>query len=218
MIKKIVIFSGAALLAMSLTACNDENADQETINESTQETPAETGQTESDDPVAVEEPDESTGVAQNNNVHDEQKQMAMEVLNELVENAEKGIVYQLSDGFKVGESSRDEIVEAIGEPQEQLDSFDFYHGSMGNASYQIAYDENEMMKEARYFGTNVERQTNLGGITRDDLLEHIGEPVEERDMPATGETNIIYHIADYELQFVMAEDGSTDHVNLLERQ
>lgn len=222
MIKKIGIFSGAVLLAVSLAACNnaiEENADQESVNEPVQETPAETEQTESvDDQDATEKPDKGTGNEEKNDVDDEQKQMALEVLEELVEDAEWGLVYGLSDGFKIGESSREQVVAAIGEPEEQLDGFDFYHGSMGNASYQIAYDENAVMKEARYFGTNVERQTNLGGITREDLLEHLGEPLEERDIPSTGETNIIYRMADYELQFVMAEDGTTDHVNLLERQ
>lgn len=231
LIKKTIAFSGAVMLAISLAACNeanDESADQESINEPSQETseetdagspPEETEQVEpSNDAAADEKTAESTKNEEQAEVHDEQKQMALEVLDGVVKNAENGIVYRLSDGFKVGESSRDEVYAAIGEPEEQLDGFDFYHGSMGNASYQIAYDENDVMKEARYFGTNVERQTNLGGITRDDLLEHIGEPVEERDVPATGETNIIYHIADYELQFVMAEDGTTDHVNLLERQ
>lgn len=230
LIKKTIAFSGAAMLAISLAACNeanDESADQESINEPSQETseetdagspPEEAEQVEPDDTAADEKPAESTKNEEQVDVDDEQKQMALEVLDGLVKNAENGIVYRLSDGFKVDESSRDEVYAAIGEPEEQLDGFDFYHGSMGNASYQIAYDENDVMKEARYFGTNVERQTNLGGITRDDLLEHIGEPVEERDVPATGETNIIYHIADYELQFVMAEDGTTDHVNLLERQ
>ena len=99
-----------------------------------------------------------------------------------------------------------------------MDEFDFYHGSMGNASYQIAYDEKDVMKEARYFGTNVERQTNLGGITKEDVLKYAGEPVEERKIPSTGETNLVYHIGSYELQFVLVKNGTTDHVNLLKKQ
>ena len=204
MIKKIFILGSASLLSLSLAACSDTSAKETGASEKTDKTTS--AQTESAENNENEEPE-----------MDEQKEMAIDTLKEIVKDAESGIVYRFSTGFKIGESTRKEVYAAISEPEETLGEFDFYHGSMGQASYQIAYDKNNVMKEARYFGTNVERQTNLGGITREDLLEYIGEPASEREIPDTGETNIVYFVGDYELQFILAKDGTTDHVNLLEK-
>ncbi|MFC5603470.1 DUF4309 domain-containing protein [Sporosarcina koreensis] len=142
-----------------------------------------------------------------------QKEMALDVLAGIFEDAKTGKVYRLSDGIYIGKTTRKEVIEMIGEPEEK-DTFDHYHGSMGNASYDLAYNEKGILKEARYFGTNVERQTNLGGITTKDLIENIGEPDQKREMNSTNETNYIYQVGDFELQFIMQEDGTTDHVNL----
>lgn len=144
-----------------------------------------------------------------------QKQMALDTLQGLADDAEEGKVYRLADGIYIGKTNKDDIEELIGEPEKQ-DEYDHYQGSMGNASYDLAYDENGVLKEARYFGTNVERQTNLGGITADDLIEQLGKPVEVHPITATGETNYRYHFDDFELQFIIGEDGKTDHVNLLQ--
>lgn len=220
MARKLFLVGSAAMMAFGLAACSEASSNEDVPKSHTEEHSTETAE----ETAAVEPEQEEAGEpeseteAEESVVDDEQKEMAIETLKEIVKNAKSGIVYRFSDGFKVGEATRDEVYAAIGEPEEQVDEFDFYHGSMGNASYQIAYDEKDVMKEARYFGTNVERQTNLGGITKEDLLEHIGEPAEEREVPATGETNLVYHAGDYELQFVMAKDGTTDHVNLLKKQ
>jgi hypothetical protein len=224
MARKLFLLGSAAMMAFGLAACSEVSSSEEIPKsqteeqsaEETEEAAAEPEQTEVEEQVSSEEVS-SEGEAEEPVIDDEQKEMAVKTLKDIVDNANSGIVYRFSDGFKVGEAAREEVYAAIGEPEEQLDGFDFYHGSMGNASYQIAYDEKNVMKEARYLGTNVERQTNLGGITKEDLLEHIGKPAEERKIPATGETNIIYFLGDYELQFVMAEDGTTDHVNLLKK-
>lgn len=217
MVKKLLWLGSAATLAFSLAACSEVSSNEDVPKNHTEE-----HSTETVEETAAAEPEqekaeetESESEVEEPVVDDEQKGMAIDTLKEIVKNAESGIVYRFSDGFQVGKATRDEVYAAIGEPEEQVDEFDFYHGSMGNASYQIAYDKNDVMEEARYFGTNVERQTNLGGITKKDLLEHVGEPAEERKIPATGETNLVYHTGDYELQFVLAKDGTTGHVNLL---
>lgn len=232
MIKNFFTFSAMATLTIGLTACSDTETGN-AINHNANEQEA----VESEEPVeepevslpeqeetndgaenaAAEESVETDGNNEEKQISDEQKQMAIVALKEIVKDAEKGIVYRFSSGFIVGESTREEVYAKISEPEEQIGDFDYYHGSMGQASYQIKYDDNDVMEEARYYGTNVERQTNLGGITRNDLVEQIGEPDAEREIPNTGETNIVYFIGNYELQFVMREDGTTDHVNLLEK-
>lgn len=225
MIKQVLIAGTTVLLAIGLSACSDEPAVDGPAND---EQEAETQESGEGDPV--EQPD--TGKETEKETTDKnadmegidgeeispvQKQMAIDVLNAIFKDAEDGIVYGLSSGFTVGESARQEVYAQISEPEERIGGYDYYHGLMGNASYKILYDENDVMKEARYFGTNVERQTNLGGITREDLFQEQGEPNAERKIPDTGETNLIYYVGDYELQFVIREDGSTDHVNLLEQ-
>ncbi|WKA50424.1 YjgB family protein [Planococcus liqunii] len=218
MVKKLFWLGSAATLALSLAACSEASSNEDVPKSHTEEHSTETVEETAAAEPEQEKAEESESGVEEPVVDDEQKGMAIDTLKEIVKNAETGIVYRFSDGFQVGKATRDEVYAAIGEPEEQVDEFDFYHGSMGNASYQIAYDKNNVMEEARYFGTNVERQTNLGGITKKDLLEHVGEPAEERKIPATGETNLVYHAGDYELQFVLAKNGTTDHVNLLKKQ
>lgn len=235
---KFFTMGAAAVLAISLAACSDEaagdKADIKPEETSAEEMPDDTEAAEEAEQTDLVEPseneiagdtdetedaeanDEETGSA-GEEIPDEQKQMAIETLKGIVKDAEQGMVYRFASGFTVGESTREEVYAEIAEPEEQAGEFDFYHGSMGQASYQIKYDENDVMQEARYFGTNVERQTNLGGITKEDLMKEIGKPEEERTISATGETNIVYHVDDYELQFILGEDGTTDHVNLLKK-
>ncbi|WOV87516.1 DUF4309 domain-containing protein [Sporosarcina oncorhynchi] len=203
---KLLVTVAAALL---LAACSDTKDELEKtdskINTSTEEPQSENP---SDD-VEIDENSqgESSPVAQ------EQKQMALDTLNGLADSAVNGEVYRLANGIRVGHSTRKEITKKIGEPEEQ-DEFDHYHGSMGNASYDLAYDEKGILKEARYFGTNVERQTNLGGITEEDLTEQLGQPDELRLIPETEEQNYSYRFGDFELQIIMGTDGKADHVNL----
>ncbi|GKW45549.1 DUF4309 domain-containing protein [Planococcus sp. NCCP-2050] len=212
---KFFTMGAAAVLAIGLAACSDEAAGEagqsDLVEPSENAVAGDTDETE--DAGATDEKPEETG----EEISGEQKQMAIETLKGIVKDAEKGVVYRFASGFTVGESTREEVYAEISKPEEQTGEFDFYHGSMGQASYQIKYDENEVMQEARYFGTNVERQTNLGGITKEDLIKEIGKPEEERAISATGETNIVYQIGDYELQFILGEDGTADHVNLLKK-
>lgn len=193
-----------------LTACTQKSDTPENPAAGSDiEAPSSNQGTENPFENAGTEEDEKDGET----VEQEQKQMALDTLQGLAKDAEKGKVYRLSEGIRVGHSTRAEIADKIGEPEEQ-DDFDHYHGSMGNASYDLAYDESGILKEARYFGTNIERQTNLGGITEEDLIERLGEPHEVHTIPETTEKNYRYHIEEFELQFIMGKDGKVDHVNL----
>ena len=46
---------------------------------------------------------------------------------------------------------------------------------MGHPGYAFGYDSNHIISEIRYFGTNVERQTNLGSITEINLKKQLGQ-------------------------------------------
>ncbi|WOV85641.1 DUF4309 domain-containing protein [Sporosarcina jeotgali] len=152
--------------------------------------------------------------AEEQSIEKEQKQMAINTLNGLVEDGKKGEVYHLNDGFYVGKTTQTEVYNTIGKPERQ-NTFDRYTGSMGQASYDLRYDENGLLVEARYLGTNVERQTNLGGITSTDLKEQLGEPDEKRTLKETHQNSYIYKLGKYEIQFILNEKDQADHVNLL---
>ncbi|GEM_PF-872798 len=145
-----------------------------------------------------------------------QKQMALDTLTGLVEDAKKGKVYRLTDSFYVGKTTQTDVHNEIGKPERQ-DTFDRYTGSMGQASYDLRYDKNGVLAEARYLGTNVERQTNLGGITSADIVKQLGQPATKRPLPETKQTSYIFDIGNFQLQFVMSEKDTADHVNLLVR-
>ncbi|GKV68873.1 hypothetical protein NCCP2716_13710 [Sporosarcina sp. NCCP-2716] len=149
-------------------------------------------------------------------VDQEQKQMAIDALNGLVADAKKGKVYRLSDKFYVGKTTQTDVYNEIGQPERQ-DTFDRYTGSMGQASYDLRYDKNGLLTEARYLGTNVERQTNLGGITSEDIVKQLGQPGTKRPLPEMKQVSFIYDIGNFQLQFVLNDKDTTDHVNLLLR-
>ncbi len=207
---KILNFLLPLLLIGLLTACTTiKNADE--VGKDI-ETPIENVEKSIDDSDEIIEEDK---LSESETTTDEelQKEMAIDTLAGIVEDAKTGQVYRLSNGIYIGVTTRQEVIELIGGPEEK-DTFDQYHGSMGNPSFDLAYDEKGILTEARYFGTNVERQTNLGGIRTKDLIDLLGEPVEKREITSTNETNYIYKVEGFELQFIMKNDGTTDHVNL----
>lgn len=154
-----------------------------------------------------------TGTA-DESIDKEQKKMAIDTLNDLVLDGKKGKVYHLNDNFYVGKTTQTDVYNTIGKPERQ-DTFDRYTGSMGQASYDLRYNEKGLLVEARYLGTNVERQTNLGGISSKDLVEQLGNPDEKRMLKDSDQTSYIYELGSYEIQFVMNEKDKADHVNLL---
>lgn len=205
--KILNIFLPLLLIAL-LTGCSNNKDEGETEVD----TPIENVEKSVDDSDEIIE-DEKINESEPTSDDNLQKEMALETLIGIFEDAKTGKVFRLSDGIYIGKTSRKEVVDLIGEPEEK-DTFDHYHGSMGNASYDLAYNENGVLTEARYLGTNVERQTNLGGITTKDLIDQIGEPDQKREIDSTNETNYIYKVGEYELQFIMKNDETTDHVNL----
>ncbi|VDH00325.1 Uncharacterised protein [Lysinibacillus sphaericus] len=154
-----------------------------------------------------------TGTAEES-IDKEQKKMAIDTLNDLVLDGKKGKVYHLNDNFYVGKTTQTDVYNTIGKPERQ-DTFDRYTGSMGQASYDLRYNEKGLLVEARYLGTNVERQTNLGGISSKDLVEQLGNPDEKRMLKDSDQTSYIYELGNYEIQFVMTGKDKADHVNLL---
>ncbi|WP_336823248.1 DUF4309 domain-containing protein [Sporosarcina sp. USHLN248] len=203
--KKMMIYLLLLLLIASIAACGASKSEDDGVVD--EEVSEEQNQQIDDKKLT----DQAKGNAQSD--EEFQKDLSLEMLNNLYEDAKKGKVYKVPNGIYVGKTTRKEVVNRIGEPEEQ-DDYDHYHGSMGNASYAFRYNQNEILQEARYFGTNVERQTNLGGITEKDLREQLGNPHELRTIDATNETNFIYDLNRYELQFVIGEDGTASHVNL----
>ena len=205
-----------AVLLLSV-ACSEEKSDSEqndvekqsvSPQEGTKDTGTPSGNTDDKEDAMTDSTSSET------TVEDEQKQMALDMLKKLTEDANKGKVYRPDQGFIIGKTTRDDVYNTIGESEEKDNGYEHYHGSMGNPSVAFKYDGKGTLEEARYFGTNVERQTNLGGITEEDLTEQLGKPSDIRKIETTGEKNIRYHIGDFELQFIIGKDGTPDHVNL----
>ncbi|MFP3886817.1 DUF4309 domain-containing protein [Priestia filamentosa] len=159
---------------------------------------------------------ESPTIKKTTNIKDEQKQMALNTLLGLYSKAQEGKVYGgFSDQFVVGETTRTEVYNSIGKPYSVEGNFKHYSGSMGQASYDFSYDKKGVLKEVRYFGTNVERPTNLGGITPDMMIKHLGKEDRTHIITGTNETNHIYDLGDYALEFVESADHTISHVNLV---
>lgn len=188
--------------------------DQTSNNEQSQSDEAQ----DSDGTPASEENDNQGQSGQagtaDESIDKEQKKMAIDTLNDLVLDGKKGKVYHLNDNFYVGKTTQTDVYNTIGKPERQ-DTFDRYTGSMGQASYDLRYNEKGLLVEARYLGTNVERQTNLGGISSKDLVEQLGNPDEKRMLKDSNQTSYIYELGNFEIQFVMTEKDKADHVNLL---
>lgn len=198
-------------LIAACTTTKDENGQADIGKQptSSDETTV-TRTTDSNEPIE----EESTNPPSETTVEEEQKQMALDTLNGLAEDAKEGKVYHPDQGFIIGKTKRGDVHETIGQPEEEGNGYEHYHGSMGNPSIAFKYNAKGVLEEARYFGTNVERQTNLGGITEKDLTEQLGKSADTRKIEATGEKNVRYHIGDFELQFIIGKDGTPDHVNL----
>lgn len=123
-------------------------------------------------------------------------------------------------GLKINQSTRQDVYDKIGEPEQKADSrnpFDLYSWNMGNPGYGFSYHRNGKISEIRYFGTGVERRLNLGSVTPDILSKQIGSADKILTVPKTGETDYVYHTGQYELHFVIGSDQKADHVNLKAR-
>ncbi|NIK68647.1 MULTISPECIES: YjgB family protein [unclassified Paenibacillus] len=126
-------------------------------------------------------------------------------------------------GFTIGSTTHASVIKAIGEaesPAKDSDGFDVYHAEMGHPGYAISYKLGKI-KEMRYFGTNVERETNLGGITVKMLTQHWGTP-DESVLIKSGKTvqkKITYVRGKYQLEFIFDGTSGTglNHINLVNK-
>jgi hypothetical protein len=122
--------------------------------------------------------------------------------------------------FTVGSTSRESVIKTIGEaesPAKDVDDFDIYPAEMGHPGYALDY-KLDKIRQMRYFGTNVERETNLGGITARMLIQHWGAP-NGSVLIKSGKTiqkKISYVRGKYQLDFIFNSTSGTDldHINL----
>ncbi|MBY7142542.1 YjgB family protein [Virgibacillus sp. NKC19-3] len=143
-------------------------------------------------------------------------QEAAETLNNIYDKAYIGEMPGNVHDLNINEDDKEDVYHRLGSPQQEDGQFDLYGWNMGNPGYGFAYNEDNSIAEIRYFGTGVERQTNLGGITPAVLDEQLGSADEILHVPQTNETDYVYNTDNYELHFIVGSDDTVDHVNLKE--
>ncbi|MFY0779403.1 YjgB family protein [Peribacillus simplex] len=147
------------------------------------------------------------------------KEHALTTLHEIYNKAFSGEMPYTAKGLTISENTKKEVYETFGSPPEPGNSdetFDYYHAEMGHPGFAFAYNDDKTISQIRYFGTNVERDDNLGSITPKVLGKQLGSADEIRHISSTNEINYIYKTGNYELQFIVGEDQTVDHINLLE--
>jgi hypothetical protein len=142
---------------------------------------------------------------------------ALQTLNSFYKPALQGQFPGLK-GLTVEKSTRQVVIKAIGKPEmpgKDSDAFDVYHAEMGHPGYAISYKLNKI-REMRYFGTNVERDSNIGGITVKMLVQEWGAPHSSTVFKSGKITQkkIIYIRGAYQLEFIFNNNTNLDHINL----
>lgn len=157
------------------------------------------------------------GVTQTNTLSENTNQSAAELVKNLYSTAYTGEMPQQVQGLTVNKSTKGDVHAALGEPERPSggdNRFDLYHWNMGQPSYGFSYHKDMTISEIRYFGTGVERQLNLGGVTPEVLQNEIGPANRVLTVPFTDEIDYVYDTGRYELHFVIGTDQTADHVNL----
>lgn len=155
------------------------------------------------------------------NAGDYAAEHALKTLNSFYKPALKGQFPGAVSGLTIGKSTKQDVYKAIGEPSvagKHADAFDVYGANMGNPGYAFSYKLNKI-REMRYFGTNVERQTNIGGITMKMLKQNWFAP-DATTTFKTGkikQTKLTYNRGDYKLEFIFNSSTELDHINLLKK-
>lgn len=144
---------------------------------------------------------------------------AQKTLNSFYKPALKGQFPGAVSGLTVGQSTKQNVIKKIGEPTvpgKNTGAFDVYGAEMGNPGYAFAYQSNKI-HEMRYFGTNVERQTNIGGITMKMLKQNWYAPSSTTTFKngKSTQTKLTYIRGNYKLEFVFNSSTDLDHINLL---
>ncbi|MGG0250695.1 YjgB family protein [Peribacillus frigoritolerans] len=147
------------------------------------------------------------------------KDHALTTLHEIYNKAFSGEMPYTAMGLKINENTQKEVYETFGSPPEPGntdENFDYYHAEMGHPGFAFAYNADKTISQIRYFSTNVERDHNLGSITPKVLGNQLGSADEIRHISSTNEINYIYKTGNFELQFIVGENQTVDHINLLE--
>lgn len=145
----------------------------------------------------------------------------LKTLNSFYKPALKGQFPGVVSGLTVGKSTKQDVIQRIGEPTQPgkyTSSFDIYGANMGNPGYAFSYKSNKI-QEMRYFGTNVERHTNIGGITISMVKRNWYAP-SSVDMFKNGkktQTKLTYNRGDYKIEFIFNSSTDLDHINLLKK-
>ncbi|OMF66078.1 YjgB family protein [Paenibacillus glucanolyticus] len=148
-------------------------------------------------------------------------EQALQKLNSFYKPALKGQFPGAVSGLTIGKSTKQDVYKTIGEPSlpgKDADAFDLYGANMGNPGYAFSYKLNKI-REMRYFGTNVERQTNIGGITMKMLKQNWFAPDATSTFKngKTTQTKLTYNRGDYKLEFIFNSSTDLDHMNLLKK-
>ncbi|WP_106767610.1 YjgB family protein [Paenibacillus faecalis] len=145
----------------------------------------------------------------------------LQTLNSFYKPALKGQFPGAVSGLTVGKSTKQDVIQKIGEPTKpgkHASSFDVYGANMGSPGYAFLYKSNKI-QEMRYFGTNVERQTNIGGITIEMVKQNWYAPssVSKIKNGKKTQTKLTYNRGDYKIEFIFNSSTDLDHINLLKK-
>ncbi|MFN3093413.1 YjgB family protein, partial [Bacillus pumilus] len=137
-------------------------------------------------------------------------------LNNVYELAHKGQMPYYAEGLKIGVQTKKDVHHKLGNPYPETghSSFDLYHAEMGNPGFAFHYDAKGKIDEIRYFGTNVEKETNIGGMTPSLLKKQLGPADSVSTIPQTKEKKYVYRTGDYELEFIVGHDPDINHHKL----
>lgn len=145
-------------------------------------------------------------------------------LTSIDELAPKGQMPYYAKGLKIGVQTKKDVHHKLGNPYPETgqSSFDLYHAEMGNPGFAFHYDAKGKIDEIRYFGTNVEKETNIGGMTPALLKKQLGSADSVSTIPQTKEKKYVYRTGDYELEFIVGHDPDISqheltvlHINLI---
>lgn len=156
-------------------------------------------------------------ITQTTSISENTNQSAAELVKNLYNTAYTGEMPQQVQGLTINKSTKGDVHAKLGEPERPPggdNRFDLYHWNMGNPGYGFSYHKDMTISEIRYFGTGVERQLNLGGVTPEVLRNEIGPANRVLTVPFTDEIDYVYDTGRYELHFVIGKDQTADHVNL----
>lgn len=161
-----------------------------------------------------------TASAASASISTQQKQMVIENLNSFYKPALKGQFPGNASDFMIGKTTRSEVIKRFGPaevPRKSSSGYDAYTATMGSPGYAFHYNKNNVLDEMRYFGTNVERQTNIGGITIPLLHQQWYAPASTTKIGSgtKQQTKVTYLRGDYKLEFIFNTSTDLDHINLL---